>query len=314
MKRTCAPASNQPSIEGYGSFDAYNCVETTSARPPSARTWSWVLTVTLFLAGAVVAFLLSNLIFEVWASLIIAILLGLCVATSAHVAMQWEEAVVLRLGRLNRIVGPGLFLTIPIIENVVLHIDQRMRCTFFSGERILTADLVPVDVNAVFYWSVWDSRKASVEVEDYVFSVLSAAQASMRDVIGSMELEELATRRAHIDKEICDQIGSITEPWGISVITVRIRDIAVPLELQDALSKAAQAQRERDARVILAEVEKDISSMLVEAANEYDKNEHALQLRTIHAASDGIRDGGMVVVPSALGNSFGKAEEFLKQL
>ena len=137
----------------------------------------------------------------------------------------------------------------------------------------------------------------------------------MRYVIGSMEIEELATRRKQIDNEIRDEIAAITEPWGISVATVKIRDIIVPENLQNALSKAAQAQRERDARIILAEVEKDISSMLVEAANVYDENEHALQLRAMHAVNDGMRDSGsMVVVPSSLGDSFGNAADFLKRL
>lgn len=234
---------------------------------------------------------------------------------TVHIALQWEQAVILRFGKFNRVVGPGIYFTIPIIEYVTLRVDQRMRCTFFSGEQILTSDLVPVDVDAVFFWTVWNARKASTEVEDYLYSVSNAAQACMRDVVGNIEMEELSTRRKQIDKEIRDQIAEITEPWGISVTAVKIRDIIVPKDLQDALSKAAQAQRERDARIILAEVEKDISSMLVEAARIYDENEHAIQLRAMHAVSGSLKDnGGVVVVPSSLGDSFGNAADFLKRL
>ena len=281
----------------------------------TSRVGAYAFSAMLFLGSYLLTFLLANIIASAWISATIALVIAILCILTIHMTLQWEQAVVLRLGKMNRIVGPGVFLTIPIIEYVTICVDQRMRCTFFSGEQILTADLVPVDVNAVFYWMVWNARKASTEVTDYQYAVSNAAQACMRDVIGSMELEELATRRQQIDNEIRDQIAEITEPWGVSVATVKIRDIIVPESLQNALSKAAQAQRERDARVILAEVEKDISSMLVEAANEYDRNEHALQLRAMHAVNDGMRENGsIVVVPSSLGDSFGNAADFLKKL
>lgn len=286
----------------------------SSRKDRSSRIGATAVHLTAFFLVFIVAFLIANVFLKTWAAILVAAVLGFLARLSVHVAMQWEQAVVLRFGKLHHIAGPGLFFIIPIVEFVTLRVDQRIRCTFFSGERILTSDLVPVDVNAVFYWSVWDARKVCTEVEDYVQSVVNTAQACMRDVIGSMEIEELATRRVQIDKEICEQIAQITEEWGISVSTVKIRDITIPEELQDALSKAAQAQRERDARVTLAEVEKDISSMLVEAANEYDKNEHALQLRAIHAASEGAKDGGMIVMPSSLGDGFARQEDFMKRL
>ncbi len=284
-------------------------------RNKTSRVGAYVFSATVLICCFAIVFLILRLFLNPAAALCIALVAGLLSMLTIHMTLQWEQAVVLRFGKLNRIVGPGIFLTIPIIEYVTLCVDQRMRCTFFSGEQILTADLVPVDVNAVFFWTVWNARKASTEVEDYLYAVSNTAQACMRDVIGSMEIEELATRRKQIDNEIRDEIAAITEPWGISVTTVKIRDIIVPENLQNALSKAAQAQRERDARIILAEVEKDISSMLVEAANIYDENEHALQLRAMHAVNDGMRDSGsMVVVPSSLGDSFGNAADFLKRL
>lgn len=225
------------------------------------------------------------------------------------------EVVILRFGRFSRVAGPGVYLTMPIVEYATLRVDQRMRCTYFSGERILTADLVLVNVDAVFYWTDWDPKKVSTEVEDYLFSVANAAQTCLRDVIGSIELEELATRRPHVDAQVRDQIANLTEPWGVSVATVKLRDIVVPRELQDALSRAAQAQRERDARVIMAEVEGDIAEMFVNAADVYSKNEHALQLRAIQAASEGAKNGkGLVIVPNALADSLGKTDDFLSRL
>lgn len=286
----------------------------TASRERASRKGAIFFSAVVLLLSAATTFLLASLALSwPWAAAI-AVLCGVLCMLSVHIASEWERAVVLRFGKLARIDGPGLFFTIPVAEYVTLRVDQRMRCTFFRGEQILTADLVPVDVNAVFYWSVWDTRKACTEVEDFLYSVSNAAQACMRDVIGSMDMEEMATRRQQIDREIRDEIAALTEQWGISVATVKIRDIIVPENLQQSLSKTAQAQRERDARIILAEVEKDISSMLVEAAHVYDENEHALQLRAMHAVSDGIKDGGMVVVPNALGDSFGNAADFLKRL
>lgn len=263
----------------------------------------------------VLALSIAQLFLPLWLSLVVGLVIGVLGILSVHITLQWERAVVLRFGKLDRVVGPGIYFTVPIVEYTTLRVDQRMRCTFFSGEQILTADLVPVDVDAVFFWTVWDARKACTEVENYLYSVSRTAQACMRDVIGSMEIEEMATRRSQIDQEIRDQIALVTDPWGISVASVKIRNIIVPKDLQDALSKAAQAQRERDARVILAEVEKDISAMLVEAADVYDQNDHAIQLRAMHAVNDSVKDrGGVVVVPSSLGDSFGSTADFLKHL
>ena len=276
-----------------------------------ARLFSFAVFAVGFLVGAIIALPCLGIGLGLLAGLFVAIVATMTV----HISLQWEKVVILRFGRFNRVAGPGVYFTIPIVEYSTLRVDQRMRCTYFSGEKILTADLVPVNVDAVFYWTVWDAKKVSTEVEDYLFSVANAAQTCLRDVIGGIELEELATRRPQIDAQVRDQIAELTEPWGVSVITVKLRDIVVPAELQDALSKAAQAQRERDARMIMAEVEGDIAEMLVSAADVYDKNEHALQLRAIHAASEGGKNGkGLIIVPNALADSLGKTEDFLSHL
>lgn len=281
----------------------------------TSRNGLYTFSLVVFIVVFLLVFAIMRSFTMLWLSIAVSLICGIIGSSAIHITLQWEKAVVLRLGRLNRVAGPGIYFTIPIIEYTTIRIDQRMRCTYFSGEQILTADLVPVDVDAVFFWTVWDAQKASTEVEDYSYSVSRTAQACMRDVIGSMEIEEMATRRNQIDDEIRDRIASLTEQWGISVPTVKIRNIIIPKDLQDAMSKAAQAQRERDARIILAEIEKDVSAMLVEAANVYDQNEHALQLRAMEAVNEGLKDkGGMIVVPNSLGGSFGNTLDFLKNL
>ena len=175
----------------------------------------------------------------------------------------------------------------------------------FSAEAALTADLVPVDVDAIIFWLVWDAKKACLEVANYPKAVLWSAQTALRDAIGQVNLADLSLRRKQIDHELQQVLGGKCEEWGITVISVEIRDIAVPHELQDALSKEAQAERERNARVILAEVEKDISEMFVEAAQVYEENPKALQLRAMNLAYEGTRDGkGVLLAPSSLADGF----------
>lgn len=302
-------------VDGGLAFAETRGEREVSGRNRTSRMGAFGFSLMLFLVAFLISFFVAKIFTKIWIAFIIATIFALLCILSIHMTLQWEKAVVLRLGRLNRIVGPGIYFTIPIIEYTTLCVDQRMRCTFFAGEQILTADLVPVNVDAVFFWTVYDARKASTEVENFPYSVSCTAQTCMRDVIGSMEIEELATRRRQIDIEIRDEIAMVTEPWGISVPNVKIRNIIVPKNLQDALSKAAQAQRERDSRVILAEVEKDLSEMLVDAANTYDQNPRALQLRAMHIVGDSVKDnGGMVVVPSSLGDGFVKPDDFFKHL
>jgi hypothetical protein len=181
--------------------------------------------------------------------------------------------------------------------------------TPFIAEETLTADLVSVNVDAVLFWMVWDARRACVEVENYPRAVAWSAQTALRDAIGRVNLAELATHRKQSDVQLQETLTLKTEPWGISIISVEIRDIRVPAELRNALSKEAQAERERNARVLLAEIEKDISEMFVEAAGVYDENPRAMQLRTMNLIYESVKDkGGLVIAPSAFAEGFNNIE------
>lgn len=233
------------------------------------------------------------------------VVVGVIAASCVRVAPQWERVVVLRFGRFNRVAGPGLYACAPFVEHVSMHVDQRIMISAFSAEAALTADLVPVDVDAVLFWMVWDAKAACLEVENYPKAVLWSAQTAMRDAIGQLSLADVSLRRKQVDRELQDVMSRKCEQWGITVMSVEIRDIMVPDELQDALSKEAQAERERNARTILAEVEKDISEMFVEAAEVYDRNPRAMQLRAMNLAYEGARDGkGVLLAPSNLADGF----------
>ena len=243
------------------------------------------------------------------------VLLGILAVLSVRTAQHWERAVVLRLGKFARLAGPGIFFVIPFIEFVTIRIDQRVIATPFQGEQTLTSDLVSVDVDAVLFWMVWNARMACVEVENYAKAVTWSAQTALRDAIGQVSLGELATRRKQIDMQLQETLSVKTEPWGITIISVEIRDITIPWELQDAMSREAQAERERNARVLLAEIEKDISEMFVEAAEIYDKNDRAMQLRTMNLIYESVREhGGLIVTPSAFSDGFNNIENLVKKL
>ena len=231
---------------------------------------------------------------------------------SVRVAPQWERVVVLRLGKFSRVAGPGPYFVIPIIEHVAARVDQRIITTAFVAEEALTADLVPLDIDAVLFWMVWNPKDACVEVEDYSSAIWWAAQTALRDAVGRINLAEVATRRAQIDHEVKEILDEKTRTWGITVVSVEIRDIAIPPDLQDAMSKEAQAERERN-DLLLAEIEKDISEMFVEAAEVYEGSDKALQLRTMSLIYESVKDkGGLVIAPSAFGEAFNNIEKFLK--
>ena len=262
------------------------------------------LLVFLVVFAAVVSFAYVAGLMSVWL-LVAAVIVGLLFASAIRIAQQWEKAVVLRLGKFRRVTGPGLYLVIPVIEHVTICIDQRIIATPFNAEETLTADLVSVDVDAVLFWMVWDAKKACVEVENYPKAVAWSAQTALRDAIGQVNLAELATRRRQIDAQLQETLDKKTAPWGITISSVEIRDIIIPEDLQNAMSKEAQAERERNARVILAEVEKDISEMFVEAAEIYDRNDRAMQLRTMNLIYESVREkGGLVIAPSAFSEGF----------
>ena len=230
---------------------------------------------------------------------------GFVLVTSVRVAPHWERVAILRFGKFNRIAGPGLYCCIPFAEYAAIHVDQRIMTASFSAEAALTADLVPVDVDAILFWMVWDAEKACLEVENYPKAVLRSAQTAMRDVIGQLNLADISLRRKQIDRDLEDILGKKCEQWGVTVMSVEIRDIMIPKELQDALSKEAQAERERNARILLAEVEKDISEMFVEAAEVYDRNPRAMKLRAMNLAYEGAKDSkGVLLAPSALADGF----------
>lgn len=246
--------------------------------------------------------------------LVIGILVGFVLFANTYVVLEWEAAVVLRLGRLERIQGPGLFFTVPFIEFVASYVDQRLNATTFNAERALTADCVPVDVDAVLFWMVWDPKSACTEVKNYYDAVFWAAQTTLRDAIGSIDIAELSTRRKALDEEIKAELVQKTETWGVTVVSVEIRDIVIPTELQDALSKEAQAERERNARVTLAEAEEDVSEMFVRATRNYKAEDGAVQLRAMNMLYDGVKEkGGLVLVPTSLADAFGEIGSFGKQ-
>lgn len=226
-------------------------------------------------------------------------------ASTVRIAAQWERAVILRFGAFNRVVGPGLYFMIPFIEHVALHADQRIMLTGFDAEETLTADLVPVNVDAAVFWMIWDAEKACLEVEDYYDAVSMAAQTALRDAIGRKDLSDVTVHRDKLDQELRDKIEEKTNPWGISVLSVEIRDIVIPKELQRDMAAAAKAEREKDARIVLAEVEKDVAAMLLEATEIYRKDEMAFELRSMHLLSEGVKESnGTLVIPSAYSEGF----------
>ena len=232
--------------------------------------------------------------------------LALFFLLSLKIAAQWEKAVVLRLGRFRGLRGPGLFWIVPIIDVVSSWIDHRVIVTRFIAEKTLTKDTVPVDVDAVLFWLVWDAEKAALEVEDYQAAIAWAAQTALREVIGQMELADILVGRAKMDKDLQRIIDERTTPWGVTVQSVEIRDIVIPQALEDAMSRQAQAERERQARVILGESEKQIAASFAKAAEAYTNNPTALHLRAMNMLYEGLKEkGALVIVPSTAVETMG---------
>ncbi|HET9907879.1 MAG TPA: slipin family protein [Anaerolineales bacterium] len=227
-------------------------------------------------------------------------LIGTYILFALKVASQWEKAIVLRLGKFLRLRGPGLFWIIPIIDAIPAWIDHRVMVTPFAAQRTLTKDTVPVDVDAVLFWVVWDAEKAALEVENYRAAVDWAAQTALRDIIGRTMLAEILVGRSVIDKELQQIIDERTTPWGVTVQSVEIRDIVIPQDLEDAMSRQAQAERERQARVILGESEKQIADSFSQASQAYIDNPTALHLRAMNMLFEGLKEkGALVIVPSS---------------
>ncbi len=230
----------------------------------------------------------------------VALLLG----SSIKYSDQWERAVVLRFGRYQGLRGPGLFAVIPIVDRIGYHIDQRIRTTAFAAESCLTKDTVPVDVNAIAFWVVYDAERAALEVQDYMEAVILAAQTALRDAIGKHDLAELIQSRKELGRGLQEALDRKMHDWGIQVQSVEIRDVVIPEALEEAMSRQAQAERERQARIILGTAETEIASKFVEAAETYAEKPIALNLRAMNMLYESIvKRGSLMVVPSGLADS-----------
>ena len=232
--------------------------------------------------------------------LVAGIIFTVLITSAIHIADQWEKAVVLRMGKFTGLKGPGPFLIIQILDRVDKYIDQRVRVNDIKAEQTLTKDTVPVNVDAVVYWTVWDVEKAALEVQDYVKAITFIAQTGLRDTIGKHELADLLSDREKISSELQVILDEHTNPWGITCQNVGIRDIIIPQNLSDAMSKQAQAERERQARVILGTAETEIAQKFSEASQQYINNPVALHLRGMNMLFEGLKEkGSMVIVPSS---------------
>jgi len=255
---------------------------------------SLITLVLVLLVGGVAYFLNPT-----WQIPAVFVPLAVIAALSPQVLDQWERGIVLRLGRFHRQIGPGLYWIIPLIDRVARRVDQRVMTTSFLAEKALSRDTVPVNVDAVLFWHVWDAEKATLQVADYVSAVSWAAQTALRDMIGRTVLASLLSEREELDRQLRETIDAKTEPWGITVQSVEVRDVVIPESLQDAMSRQAQAERERQARVILGDAENEIAQKFVEAAHKYDTSPSGLHLRAMNILYESLKEEGtMVIVPS----------------
>jgi regulator of protease activity HflC (stomatin/prohibitin superfamily) len=235
-----------------------------------------------------------------------ATLLAVVTLFAIKIADQWEKAVVLRFGKFRGLCGPGLFVIIPVIDQLSHLIDQRVRVTDVTAESALTRDTVPVDVDAIVFWTVWDAQKAVLEVSDYFLAIALSAQTALREAIGRAELASMITEREHIGAELRRILDEKTNSWGITVHSVEIRDVKIPQGLEDAMSRQAQAERERQARIILGTAETEIASRFVAAGAEYENRPVALHLRAMNMLYEAIKEkGSMVIVPSSAVETMG---------
>ena len=251
--------------------------------------------------GGVVAASVGNPI-----PVVIAALVGFVLMQSPKIAQQWERGVVLRLGRFVGLRGPGLFWIVPFVDSVATWIDQRTITTTFAAEQTLTSDTVPVNVDAVLFWMVHDAQKAALEVQEYSQAVSWAAQTALRDIIGRTALTDLLRGREKIEQELQQLIDGRSNPWGITVQSVEMRDVVIPSALQDAMSREAQAAREKQARIILGQAEMEIARSFQEAAKSYHDNPTALHLRAMNMLYEGLKEkGALMLIPSSAVESMG---------
>ena len=239
------------------------------------------------------------------------VLVGTTIATSLiapciQIAYQWERSVLLRFGKFVGIRGPGVFIILPVIDKVAQYVDQRIRVSDFRAETTLTKDTVPVNVDAIAFWMVWDAEKSVLEVEDFTSAVILSAQTALRGAIGRSELADLLSHRDRLGKEIQQVLDTKTNPWGITAQSVEIRDIIIPKGLEDAMSKQAQSERERQSRIILGTAETEIAEKFAKASESYQKNPVALHLRAMNMVYEGLKKkGSMIIVPSTAVETMG---------
>jgi regulator of protease activity HflC (stomatin/prohibitin superfamily) len=260
----------------------------------------------LILLGSIALGLVGTVVAGNPIPVIVMTVIGVILMQAARVAKQWERAVVLRLGRFIGLRGPGLFWIVPFIDRVSSWIDQRTITTSFAAEQTLTSDTVPVNVDAVLFWMVHDAQKAALEVQDYAQAVSWAAQTALRDIIGRTALADLLRGREQIEAELQHLIDQRSNPWGVTVSSVEMRAVVIPVALQDAMSREAQASREKAARVILGQAEMEIAHSFQEAAKSYHNNPTALHLRAMNMLYEGLKEkGALMLIPSSAVESMG---------
>jgi len=261
--------------------------------------------VTAFVLSIVVGALLSRTIHHP-APIFVGALLGLYLLYAIKVVQQWERVALLRLGRYVGLRGPGIFHIIPVVETLSPFVDQRIRVASVTAESTLTRDTVPVNVDAIVFWLVWNAEKAILEVENFLEAVNLSAQTALRESIGRHELAQMITERETLGRELQRILDEKTNPWGITVQSVEVRDVRIPQGLEDAMSRQAQAERERQARIILGQAETEISNSFVQAAAAYAENPVALHLRAMNMLYEAIKEkGSMVIVPSSAVETMG---------
>jgi regulator of protease activity HflC (stomatin/prohibitin superfamily) len=271
----------------------------------NSAPWPNVVASFLFLACVVLGGVSTALTGSPWPALA-SLVAGFVLAQSPRIAKQWERAVVLRLGEYVGLRGPGLFWVIPFIDSVNTWIDQRVITTSFDAEETLTSDTVPVNVDAVLFWIIYDPEKAALEVQDYKTAVSWAAQTALRDIIGRTPLTVLLQGREQIEAELQKLIDDRSNPWGVTVQSVEMRDVVIPTSLQDAMSRQAQASREKEARIILGQAEVEIAHLFDQASRSYERNPTALHLRAMNILYEGLKEkGALMLVPSTAVESMG---------
>ncbi len=227
--------------------------------------------------------------------------LGLLLSASFQLVYHWDKVLILRLGKFHKVHGPGLIFLIPVVDRIAEFIDMRIRATDFSAEKTLTKDTVPVHVDALSFWMIWDAKRAILEVEDYTEAVILSAQTALRDSIGKHPLSSLLSEREELGREIQQALDAKTNPWGVSILSVEITDIIIPKELEDSLSKQAQAEREKESRIILGAAEVEIAKKFTEASAQYANDPIALQLRSMNMVYEGIRqNNSMMLMPASI--------------